>query len=146
MPTPDRRPTRKAPGDYTGVQDGKLKAENAQRVLDAAETMSMAQKLQAVNDSAPVDYRDASRPKGEPLPVVEAEPAEPKEYRVRVVADIDQMTYGKEIIYPGDFSDPNAPKMPLLGGLKTYSFKEGRQYIVDENLYIHLRDLGYLYE
>ena len=143
---PNRKATRADPKDQTGRLMEKQKAEQALKVELEAQRMAELQGIQSVKDSAPVDYRDKSRPKVEHTVTVPAEPAVPKEYRVRIVADIEGMTFGKEVIFPGDFSDPANPIMPVMGSLKTYDFKEGREYLVDENLYIHLRDLGYLYE
>lgn len=91
------------------------------------------------------DYTDAARPKVEPMPAANV-PHEPREYVVRLVASIENMTFGREIIDPGDFSDPANPRMPMVGGLKSYNFIENKLYKVDEPLYQHLRELGYLYE
>jgi len=134
----------KAPTDYTGRLDEKGKRDMADQVAQAGEQMAMATGLRRTG-SMVQDLTDKARPKVAPVPVAPEESAEPKTYRVRVVADIENMTFGKEIIDHGDFTDPNNPRMPVLGSLKTYNFQEGGQYIVDEPLYIHLRDLGYLY-
>jgi hypothetical protein len=143
--TTPRRTTRKGPTDLTGRTDEKLKAENQAAIDRAAEQMSMITVAENRSRGDVIDYTDEARPPVAPAPVIE-EPKIPKKYKIRLVADIDNMTFGKEIIDPGDFSDPNNPRMPMLGSLKTYDFKEGREYLVDENLYIHLRDLGYVYE
>lgn len=137
----------KAPTDYTGRLDERAKKDQANQVAEAAEQMSMATGARRPQPTGRnvTDYTDKARPKVSTDPVPPEEPAEPKTYRVRVVADIENMTFGKEIIDPGNFEDPNNPRMPVLGSLKTYNFQEGGQYIVDEPLYIHLRDLGYLY-
>lgn len=142
---PIRRTTRKGPTDLTGRTDEKLKAEH-QADLDAkAEQMAMVDTTKRSASRELIDYTDEARPKTAPRPVIE-EPKNPKKYKIRVLADIDRMTFGKEIIDHGDFTDPNNPRMPQLGALKEYNFQEGREYLVDEALYIHLRDLGYVYE
>jgi len=142
---PQRGRVRKAPGDATGREDQRLKAENATAIELAAQQMSMATAARSVEDDDVVDFTDAARPK------IEVKPPEPvyripQKHKVRVLADIDRMTFGKEIIDPGDFTDPNNPHMPVLGSLKEYSFKEGRVYLVDEPLYQHLKQLEYIYD
>lgn len=149
-PQTNRLTNRKHPGDMTGRADEQAKKAiaDAQKIEQAGVTMADSNNpISHILDNVQsvVDYTDDARPKVEPKPVAPVAPAEPKKYRIRVVAGIDNMTFGKEIISSGDFTDPDHPIMPIIGSLKTYSFEEGRQYIVDEPLYIHLRDLGYLY-
>jgi hypothetical protein len=138
---------RRSPRDLTGRTDDDLKRAHADEIEQAGQEMAMATAAPPSRKRSKevTDYTDAARPKVEPKPVFE-QPAEPREYVVRLVASIEDMTFGREIIDPGDFSDPNSPRMPLLGGLKTYNFTEGKLYKVDEPLYLHLRDLGYLYD
>lgn len=143
------RGTVKNPGDLTGREDERLRYEHADEIAQAAEHMATVQQGSPVNRSGRRqvhDYTDAARPKVEATPAEPAVPAKPREYVVRILADIDNMTFGKEVIFPGDFSDPANPQMPVLGSLKTYSFREGEEYKVDEPLYVHLRDLGYVYD
>lgn len=139
------RGTRKGPTDLTGREDERLRVAHADEVAEAAEHMAMIQAGERRRKGNVHDYRDSARPKSEPKPVVE-EPKVKQDYQVRILADIDQMTFGREIIDPGDISDPNSPRMPVLGGLKTYDFKEGEEYIVDEPMYLHLSSLGYIYD
>lgn len=139
------RGTRKNVTDLTGREDERLRNENEALLDEQAERMSMVNASSRRSNREVIDYTDEARPKVAPKPV-EAPVGPPQNYRVRLMADIENMTFGKEIIDPGDFTDPNSPRMPVLGSLKTYDFKEGREYIVDEPLYIHLRDLGYVYE
>lgn len=106
--------------------------------------MALSQPGRAKRTKTITDYTDAARPKVAPRPA-EA-PHEPREYVVRLVASIENMTFGRDIIDPGDFSDPVNPRMPMVGGLKSYNFTEGTLYKVDEPLYLHLKELGYLYE
>ena len=144
MPASRGAPTRH-PRDLTGREDERLKREKADAIEQAGAEMAMAAPARRKRSRQVTDYTDAARPKPSPVPVT-IEPAEPRTYIVRLVASIDDMTFGREIIDAGDFTDPSNPRMPIIGGLKTYNFIEGHQYKVDEALYQHLKGLGYLYE
>jgi hypothetical protein len=139
------RGTRKGPTDLTGREDERLRNAHSDEVAEAAEHMAMIQAGERRRKGSVHDFRDSSRAKVEPKPVT-IEPSVKRDYQVRILADIDEMTFGRDIIDPGDLSDPDNPRMPVLGGLKTYSFKEGEEYIVDEPLYVHLSSLGYIYD
>ena len=140
------RPTRH-PADLTGREDDRLRRENAEAIEQAGANMALAGGAAVTRKRAKktVDYTDAARPKVSRTPVAEV-PHEPREYVVRLVASIEDMTFGREIVDPGDFTDPANPRMPMVGALKSYSFTEGVLYKVDEPLYQHLKGLGYLYE
>jgi hypothetical protein len=142
---PAQRTPRKRPGDMTGRAKEKLVQDNADQIALQAEQMTMAEQARAVANSDVVDYTDEARPKPEPVPVV-AVPVKPQKHKIRVTAPIEDMTFGKEIIDAGDVTDPNNPRMPVLGSLKYYSFEEGREYLVDHDMYEHLVELGYVYE
>jgi hypothetical protein len=145
---PRRAGTTKAPGDLTGRTNEELVKAKEEQIDAEAQQLTMVQQTNARRRSQSKlqveDFTDAARPKVEVAPVALV-PHEPRTYRIRLLASIDRMTFGKEIIDPGNFDDPNNPRMPVLGSLKEYNFKEGREYMVDEPLYIHLRDLGYIY-
>lgn len=147
MPAATRGTPRRHPQDLTGREDDRLKLENAQAIEQAGEEMALATPVRRKRSKRVTDYTDAARPKVAvtPVPVT---PAEPREYVVRLVASIEDMTYGRDIIDQGEF-DPalhGYTRPPVIGGLKTYSFIEGQLYKVDEGLYQHLKGLGYLYE
>ena len=147
MPAANRGAPRRSPRDLTGRTDDDLKRAHADEIEQAGAQMAMATPglTKARRSKEITDFTDGARPKVEPTPA--APPTtEPREFVVRLVASIEDMTYGREIIDPGDFTDPSNPRMPMLGGLKTYNFTEGKLYKVDEPLYLHLKDLGYLYE
>jgi hypothetical protein len=147
QPGVSRKPrgTTKAPTDLTGRADERLRTEHADEISEQAEHMAMVQAGQRRRKGQVHDFRDASRPKVAPKPVA-PEPTVKRDYQVRMLADIENMTFGREIIDAGDFSNPNSPRMPILGSLKTYTFKEGEEYIVDQPLYEHLSALGYIYD
>jgi len=142
---PAQRTPRKRPADMTGREKERLAAEAEEAQELEAERMAMATATRAVKNRAVVDYTDAARVKPEPVPVPEID-VTPRVHTIRVVADIEQMTFGRDVIDPGDLSDPDNPRMPTLGSLKFYDFEEGIQYRVDHDLYLHLKSLGYLYE
>ena len=139
------RPARH-PADLTGKEDDRLRRENAQAIEEAGANMALAGAAPSRRKRTKEvhDYTDAARPKVSPLPA--EPPAAPREHVVRLVASIEKMTFGKDIIDPGDFSDPGHPRMPMVGPLKNYDFTEGVLYRVDEPLYQHLKELGYLHE
>jgi hypothetical protein len=129
----------------TGREKEKLVLANQEQLDLAAEQMTMAEQAKAQANSDTMDYTDANRPMPEPLPVVETVPVKPRVHKIRVVAPIEDMVFGKEVIDPGDFSDPSNPRMPVIGSLKHYDFEEGREYLVDDDMYNHLSELGYIY-
>jgi hypothetical protein len=147
MPATTRGTPRRHPQDLTGREDDRLKLENAQAIEQAGEEMALATPIRRKRSKRVTDYTDAARPKVAvaPAPV---EPAEPREYVVRLVASIEDMTFGKEIIDAGEYDSSlnGYTRPPVIGGLKSYNFIEGQLYKVDEGLYQHLKGLGYLYE
>jgi hypothetical protein len=154
-----RTQQRKRPQDYTGQEKLKGERGRAEQIEEAAERMAMADgPITVLRNSDPVDYTDEARRNAAPPVPLQDDPqveVKPRRYKVRVVCDIEQMTFRREILDPGDFDyrgrlnegvDPALARMPLLGGLNYYDFEEGKEYIVDEPLYQHLRLLGFIYE
>jgi hypothetical protein len=65
---------------------------------------------------------------------------------VRVSFPIEEMTFGKEVVDPGEFDDTGlCTRLPVLGPLKMYSFEEGREYRMTPEMAGHLRQQGYLF-
>jgi hypothetical protein len=147
MPAATRGTPRRHPQDLTGREDDRLRLENAAAIEQAGEEMALAAPVRRRRSKRVTDYTDAARPKVAVAPAPAA-PAEPREYVVRLVASIEDMTFGKEIIDRGEFDAGlnGYTRPPVIGGLKSYSFIEGQLYKVDEGLYQHLKELGYLYE
>lgn len=140
-----RRATTKGPTDLTGREDERLKTVNAEEIEQRAQEMAMTQSgatRPRKRTRNVVDYTDAARPKPEARPVRKELPKGP--VVIRPIADIENMTFGKEIIDAGDFTDPTNPRMPVLGSLKRYDFKQGQSYKVDWPLYEHLVQIGYV--
>ena len=148
MAAPTRGAPRRHPQDLTGRVDEELKLANAEAIEKAGEEMALATPAPRRRKRKQViDYTDDARPKVAITPVV-IEPAEPRKYTVRLVASIENMTYGKEIIDKGEWDEQQHAytRPPQTGALKRYDFIEGQPYKVDEGLYQHLKGLGYLYE
>ena len=143
-PARARRGTNKHPMDYTGRDQARLQAEHTDEVEADAEQMSMIQVVKPKRTGKVHDYTAEKRPRKQ---VEEAAaPARPKKYQVRILADIDQMTFGHEFIDEPEYDDQgNMTRLPQIGPLWTTSFKEGEEYIVDEGVYLHLVKLGYVY-
>lgn len=138
------RNQRKRPGDLTGVQGQQLAAERDARqaeAVEAAEAAKVADRAEKV--SSVVDYT-------QPAAVVQevdvpAEPL-PETMKIRVNYPIEDMTFGREVIAPPKFDEEGRmTDAPILGGLNTYNFEEGREYIVSRDLGEHLTRLGYVY-
>jgi hypothetical protein len=147
MPATRGRPARH-PADLTGREDDRLRRENADAIEQAGATMALAGGTAARKTSKTVtDYTDAARPKVSPVPVAPIS-TEPREYVVRLVASIENMTFGKDVVDPGEYDEQlrTYTRAPQVGALKHYDFTEGRLYKVDEPLYLHLKELGYLYD
>ncbi len=63
--------------------------------------------------------------------------------RVRVSFPIEQMTWGKDVLDPGEQDETGAyTRLPVLGDLRTYSFEEGRSYLMNPEMAQHLRTQG----
>lgn len=141
-PTRAPRGTNKHPMDFTGVEGERLAREKSDPIAEAAEKMSMARpvarkKRREVHDFT---FDNESR---EPEPVIAAAEAN-RQHTVRIKADITDMTFSRKIYDEGDYSDPNNPRMPILGPLRMLSFNEGEWYKIDDGLYQHLVRLGYV--
>jgi len=155
MPPATARTQRKRPGDLTGVRGQTLAAEAAANKEEAARQVQTAQDLQRqekINTDvdystkvAPLMRRPVAQEDGEV--VVEDVAVEIPTRRIRVNYPIEDMTFGREVIHPGELNEHGAyVRSPVLGGLRSYTFEEGRYYVVDADLADHLAFLGYIYE
>jgi hypothetical protein len=146
---PAQRAVRKRPGDFTGTNDEKLKSVNEEELLLQAEQMAMVNRVAAVQNSEVVDLTEETRlahVREEMKRVTESPvPVKVRKHRIRVVADLDEMTFGKNVLAPAEVTEDGMFKEAQIQGLNTISLKEGRQYDVDTPLYEHLKHLGYLY-
>lgn len=143
-PTSPQRPSRKRAADYTGKQTEKLNEARKNEIIEASSRIALVNaEAQAAKEEI-IDYTNSS----DPLPTVEVRKAEvATPYRmIRVNADIDQMTYGREVIDSGDYDNPDlSQRRPaIMGPVKMYSFAEGQMYRVPREIAEHLNNLGYL--
>lgn len=153
--TAARGTARKNPRDLTGIRGQQLAAEAAADKAEAAAQIAEAREAQRSAELATVvDYTDAPTTGTKPNAVaedVEVEETEvevrPKTRRIRMLDDLPDMTYGREVIADAEFDEQgNMTKYPVLGGLRTYNFKAGVTYDVPPDVAGHLAALGYTYD
>lgn len=142
--TSPQRPSRKRPADFTGKQTEKLNELKKSELIEASNRIALVnQEVQASREEI-IDYTDSD----DPLPQIEARQVEVSApYRmIRVNADIDQMTYGRKVEDPGDYTNPdlNLRRPAVMGGMNVYNFSEGQMYRVPTEVAQHLYDLGYV--
>src|SRR5271170_2595631 len=101
-----RTQQKKRPQDYTGQMKVQGERERADEIEEAAQRMAMtdAPVAAAVRNAEPVDLTDEYRLAHFPVEPQEVQvEVKPRRYKVRVVCDIEQMVYGREVVDPGDF-------------------------------------------
>lgn len=152
-PASSRNGARNSPRNFTGIRGQQL-AEEAQRskAQEAAQVREAlaAQVEEKINTE--VDYSSRPHLSRQPvevdgeLTVEDVEVKEPTE-RIKVIDDIQDMTWGREVLSQGTY-DANGVMIgaPVLGSLKNFNFERGRWYTVDKDLAEHLRFLGYVSE
>lgn len=155
MPPANNRTQRKRPGDLTGVRGQALAAEAAANKEEATRQVQEARAIEReVKLMTDVDYTTKVKPiqkvpvatDGDEVVIEEIEVEVPTR-RIRVNYPIEDMTFGREVISAGEMDATGAyVKPPVLGGLRNYSFEEGRWYVVDQDLADRLAFLGYIYE
>lgn len=154
MPPATNRTQRKRPGDLTGVRGQQLAAEAAQQKEESArQVQSALEDERHVKLNTEVDYstpapfykQSVAGPDGEV--VIEDIVVEKPTRRIRVNYPIEEMTFGREVLRQQEYDEHGNVVAPaILGNLKSYTFEEGRWYIVDSELADHLAFLGYIYE
>ncbi len=136
-----RSPSRKRPADFTGRKTEQLQEDRKAEIIEASQRIALVNAELAEEKDEIVDYTHS----GEPLPEVKVQKAEVNTpYRmIRVNSDITDMTYGREVLDPGDFA-ANPPRAPRMGSMNMYTFKEGQLYRVTKEVAEHLERLGYI--
>jgi hypothetical protein len=136
--------SRKRAADLTGKQMERLAEDRKTEVIEASQRIALVNAQQKAAKEEIIDYTNSS----EPLPVVEVRQAEVNTpFRmIRVNQDIDQMTYGREVIDSGDYDNPDmSQRRPaVMGPMHMYSFAEGQMYRVPREVAEHLNDKGYV--
>lgn len=135
---------RKRAADLTGRMTEQLAEARKAEVIEASERIALVTAQNKAVKEQIIDYTNSD----DPLPVAEVRQAEVNTpYRmIRVNQDIDQMTYGREVIDPGDYHnpDPSLRRPAIMGPVKMYSFAEGQMYRVPREIAEHLNDKGYV--
>lgn len=136
------------PGDATGMlkYKGEREKEEAQE-REAAEAAVAQQQEQAVRRTTVVDMtKEAFRKHVDEAKanVEDVEMSQPREHVIRVVADIEDMIFGKDVEVHID-EDPEKSYINDRG-LRKMSFEEGVEYRVDHDVYLHLKELDYLWD
>ena len=128
----------KAPTDLTGRRGAQLQAEeNERKAREQAELVAKSQGKDVELDDQGIHPETGRHGGGDDPEATE---------RVRVSYPIEDMTFGKEVVDPGQTDDTGAyTRLPVLGPLKMYSFEEGREYRMTPDMADHLRKQGYLY-
>jgi hypothetical protein len=133
------------PGDMTALQKAALE-EKADAAKDEAARLQAA-KVEVEDYEAKhtvIDYSGADIP----LPEVTEDEAE-LENPVREVImkyAIDQMAFGREVISEPVLDDNGNVVVPArLGGIRYFTFKEGRRYRLPKALADHLDERGFLF-
>jgi hypothetical protein len=114
----------KNPADVTGRKRDELAAQNVEEVQKRAEEMSLATAEKA--ERLETEVIDATTP-GRPTIIVDkvttVGKTDPDNVEVRVIADVQSMTFGAG---------------------NTYDFRAGQKYLVTKNLATHLLEKGYI--
>ena len=146
-----RRATGKRPGDLTGLrgqqlakQAAALKAETAAQNQDSLEAQRLAKLTEEVDYSSEARAREREAAASNVVEEGEIE-VRPKTERIRVLDDVKDMTFGKEIISHAEYDENGLETKPaVVGGLRTLNFETGVWYTVDADVAGHLRYLGYV--
>jgi hypothetical protein len=136
-----RGTSRKRPADFTGRQGEQLQESKKAEIIEASQRIALVNaEMEQAKDEV-VDYTGSS----DPLPSVQLQSAEVNTpFRmIRVNSDIEQMTYGRNVIDPGDL-EANPPRAPRMGSMNMYTFREGQLYRVPKEIAEHLQTLGYI--
>lgn len=146
------RTQQKRPGDLTGVRGQHLaKARDEHKAQEKAQIEDALQAERLAREQAEVDYTSEARKKAreasQSVVIEEGDlEAKPRTRRIRVNWEIQDMTFGREVITPAEYDDQgNVTRQPVLGALRTFSFEPKRWYTVDNDVYEHLLYLGYIY-
>lgn len=128
----------KAPTDLTGRRGAQLAKEQAEKAArEQAELVAKGQGKDVELDDKGIHPETGRHGGGDDPDATE---------HVRVSYPIEQMTFGKEVVDPGEFDESGlCTRLPVLGPLKMYTFKEGVEYRMTPEMAGHLRAQGYLY-
>jgi hypothetical protein len=128
----------KAPTDLTGRRGAQLqKEEDERKAREQAELAARDPRKDVELDDNGIHPETGRHGGGDDPEATE---------RVRVSYPIEDMTFGKEVIDAGEFDETGlCTRLPVLGSLRTFTFKEGVEYRMTPDMAHHLRELGYTY-
>jgi hypothetical protein len=131
------------PGDQTAVQKQVLQKEHEQELAERARELSMASAAEQEQQRRD-EVEDAFAVAASALPEIPAaEDAEERRWVVRILHEIEDMAYGREIVKEPKFNDlGEMTDFPVLGNVRLFSFSEGRRYRVPREMALHLIDKG----
>lgn len=143
-----RRTQGKRPGDLTGLRGQQLAKEAAAKKAEEAKQVQEALEAQrAAKLTEEVDYTSEAVAKAaEVSDVVEGEvEVRPATRRIRVIDDIQDMTFGRAVLRQPEYDEQGNQVTPaVVGPLRNMSFETGRWYTVDADVADHLTFLGYV--
>lgn len=131
-------------GDMTALRTAQLEDERDAERVEAARRVTMQREVEDYEArNTVIDYTGADTPLAEP----EAEINKENPYREIIIKyAIDQMAFGREIIQDAEYDERgNITVPPRLGGIRYFSFAEGRRYKVPRELADHLDERGYVF-
>lgn len=146
-----RRTQGKRPGDLTGLrnqqlskQAAALKAETVAQAQDSLEEQRLAKLANDVDYSSEARAREREAALSNVVEETEVE-VRPKTERIRVLDDVRDMTFGREIISHAEHDENGLEtKVAVIGPLRVLNFEVGTWYTVDADVAGHLRYLGYV--
>lgn len=135
---------RKRAADYTGKLQAQLQEDRKAELQEAATRIAMVTAAAETAKDDIVDLTDSNEPIPEAV-IQEVKVNSP--YRmIRTNQDLDQVTFGRKVIDPGDYDNPDHSlrRPAIMGPMQYYNFKEGQATRVPADLAEHLDSLGYL--
>jgi hypothetical protein len=137
-----RNTTSKRPADFTGQLKTQLEKDHAEELTARDAEIARVTAVQALEDTQEVDTSLDAVLQGHIDMAEKVEVKSAKVHGVRVNYPIEDMTFGRIILDPGD---PENGIAPVIGPLRNMSFEEGKPYTMDREVYEHLDAKGYIW-
>jgi hypothetical protein len=131
-------------GDVTALRKTALETAAAAKREEAAKAKALAAEVEDYEArNVVIDYSGADVP----LPVAVEQDNDDDPYREIIIKyPIEQMAFGREIVQDAEYDERGNITQPArLGGIRYFSFKEGRKYRVPTPLALHLDERGYVF-
>jgi len=140
MTAPKTRTSSKSPADFTGITTQRLAEAHKEELKEQAQHLAMVNAQREEDYDTVIDYTGADVPLDESIEKAPVEINSPIR-TIRVNSDITDMTFGRQVVDPGD---PDTGRPAVMGSLNTFSFKVGFSYKVPVDLAKHLEAQGRL--